>query len=157
MDTAFIELMPWASLVMTRFVALKPGEEALIITDTRSQEYRGASAFIQALMAAVRAHGSDPTLVTYTPRPSQVDEPPKAVAQAMRAADVLFTLPTVPLTETDAMREALASGTRALLFGGAAGAGRDDDMLYRLVTPSVEELEQAAGLATAIAHAFAEG
>jgi len=157
MDTAFIELMPWARLVVEHFVALKPGEEALILTDTRSQEYRGASAFIQALMAAVRYHGGEPTLVTYAPRPSQVDEPPRAVAQAMKAANVLFTLPTVPLTETEAMREALASGARALLFGGAAGAGRDDDMLYRLVTPSLAELEQVAGLARAIASAFATG
>lgn len=157
MDTAFVELMPWARLVMERFVALEPGEEALILTDTRSQEYRGAAAFIQALMAAVRYHGGEPTLITYTPRPGQVDEPPKVVAQAMRAANVLFTLPTVPLTETEAMREALAAGARALLFGGAAGAGRDDDMLYRLVTPSLEELEQVAGLARAIAGAFARG
>lgn len=157
MDTAFVELMPWARLVVERFVALQPGEEALILTDTRSQEYRGAAAFIQALMAAVRSQGGEPTLVMYTPRPGQVDEPPKAVAQAMRAANVLFTLPTVPLTETEAMRAALSAGARALLFGGAAGAGRDDDMLYRLVTPSIAEMEQVAGLATAIARAFSRG
>jgi leucyl aminopeptidase (aminopeptidase T) len=157
MDTAFVELMPWARLVVEHCVALQPGEEALILTDTRSQEYRGAAAFIQALMAAVRAHGAEPSLVVFTPRPGQVDEPPRAVAQAMRAADVLFTLPTVPLTETEAMREALEAGARALLFGGAAGAGRDDDMLYRLAPASVEELDEVGGLAAAIAESFAAG
>ncbi len=157
MDTAFVELVPWARLVVEHCVALQPGEEALILTDTRAQEYRGASAFIQALMAAVRAHGGEPNLVVFAPRESQVVEPPRAVAQAMRASNVLFTLPTVPLTETEAMREALAAGARALLFGGAAGAGRDDDMLYRLAPTSVEELDTVGGLATAIAEAFTTG
>src|ERR1700719_3375810 len=113
MDLAFVELMPWARLAVERCVALAPGEEALILTDTRAQEYRGATAFIQALMAAVRAHGSEPNLMVFAPRASQVVEPPRAVAAAMRAADVIFTLPSVPLTETEAMREALAAGARA--------------------------------------------
>ena len=53
MDTSFVELMGWARLAVERCVALKPGEQALIVSDTRAQEYRGATAIIQALMAAV--------------------------------------------------------------------------------------------------------
>ncbi len=157
MDTAFIELMPWARLTVEHCVGMRPGEEALILTDTRAQEYRGASAFIQALMAAIHAHGCRANLITYTPLGSPVVEPPRLVAQAMRSADVLFTLPTVPLTETEAMRIALAEGARALLFGGAAGAGRDDDMLYRLAPTSVEELTRVGGLSTAMTRSFKTG
>jgi leucyl aminopeptidase (aminopeptidase T) len=75
----------------------------------------------------------------------------------MRAADVIFTLPTVPLTETEAMREALAAGARALLFGGARVAGIADDMLFRLAPLSEAELNEAGGLATAIGEAFKQG
>lgn len=108
-------------------------------------------------MAAIHAHGCRANLITYTPLGSPVVEPPRLVAQAMRSADVLFTLPTVPLTETEAMRIALAEGARALLFGGAAGAGRDDDMLYRLAPTSVEELTRVGGLSTAMTRAFKTG
>ena len=157
MDTSFVELMGWARLAVERCVALKPGEHALIVSDTRAQEYRGATAFIQALMAAVRAGGGEPSLMLFTPRESQVVEPPAPVAHAMRASDVIFTLPSVPLTETEAMREALAAGARVLLFGGARGAGVDDDMLFRLAPLSEEELDEAGRLATAIAAMFKEG
>jgi hypothetical protein len=156
-DTAFIELMPWASLAVEHCVGMRSGEQALILTDTRAHEYRGGTAFIQALMAAVRVRGGEPTLMTYVPRDGQVHEPPSTVAAAMLSADVIFTLPTVPLTETEAMRAAMANGARALLFGGAAGAGRDDDMWYRLAPRSKEELDAAGGLAAAIGRVFAEG
>jgi leucyl aminopeptidase (aminopeptidase T) len=156
-DTAFVELMTWATLAVEHCVALRPGEEALVLTDTRAREYRGASAFAQALMAAVRARGSEPTFVVFTPRDSPVHEPPATVAAAMRQAHVLFPLASIQLTETEAMRAALAAGARALLFGGAASTGRDDDVLYRLAPRSLTELEEAGGHAAAIGEAFRVG
>lgn len=149
--------MSWATLAVEHCVALQPGEEALILTDTRAREYRGAAAFVQALLAAVEARGGKPTLMVFTPRASEVDEPPAVVATAMRRASVLFTLASIQLTETEAMREALAAGSRALLFGGAATTGRDDDLLYRLAPRSVQELNEAGGLAAAIGEAFRAG
>ena len=157
MDTSFVELMRWATLVVEHGVALQPHEEVLILTDTRAPEYRGAAAFVQALMAAVQARGNEPSLMTFTPRDSPVHEPPATVAAAMRRARVLFPLACIQLTETEAMRAALADGARALLFGGAASTGRDDDVLYRLAPRSIEELDQAGGLAAAIAGAFQSG
>jgi aminopeptidase len=157
MDTAFVELMGWATLAVEHCVALRPGEEALILTDTRAQEYRGSAAFVQALMAAVRARGGEPNLMVFTPRDSPVHEPPATVATAMRRAQVLFTLASIQLTETEAMRAALASGARALLFGGAASTGRDDDLLYRLAPRSLAELDEAGGLAAAIGDTFVAG
>jgi 2,5-dihydroxypyridine 5,6-dioxygenase len=157
MDTGFVELMGWATLAVEHCVALQTREAALILTDTRAQEYRGAAAFAQALMAAVRARGGEPSLVLFTPRDSPVHEPPPVVAAAMRRADVLFPLTSIQLTETEAMREALAAGARALLFGGAASTGRDDDVLYRLAPRSLAELEEAGGLAAAIGEAFQAG
>jgi leucyl aminopeptidase (aminopeptidase T) len=156
-DTSFIELMPWAQLAVERCVALQPGEEALVIVDTRSQEYRGAIAFAQALMASVSARGGEPNLIVLTPRHDEIREPPRVVASAMRAADVIFTLLTEPLTQTQAMYAAREAGARVLLFGGAAGAGRADDMLFRLAPRSAEALDQAGGLAAAIARALAKG
>jgi leucyl aminopeptidase (aminopeptidase T) len=156
-DTAFVELMTWATLAVKHCVALRPGEEALVLTDTRTREYRGASAFAQALMAAVRAHGSEPTFIVFTPRDSPVHEPPATVAAAMHRAHVLFPLASIQLTETEAMRDALGAGARALLFGGAASTGRDDDVLYRLAPRSLAELEEAGGHATAIGEAFRIG
>lgn len=157
MDTGFIELMRWAALAVEHCVGLQPGEQALVLTDTRTQEYRGATAFAQALMAAVTARGGEASLMCFTPRDSPVHEPPPTVATAMRRANVLFPLASIQLTETEAMREALAQGARALLFGGAASTGRDDDVLYRLAPRSLDELNEAGGLATAIAEAFQSG
>jgi len=157
MDTAFLEVMSWAALAVEHCVGLRPGEQALVLTDTRTQEYRGATAFAQALMAAVTARGGEASLMCFTPRDSPVHEPPATVATAMRRADVLFPLASIQLTETEAMRAALAEGARALLFGGAASTGRDDDVLYRLAPRSLAELNEAGGLAAAIAQAFQAG
>lgn len=157
MDTAFIEMMQWATLAVERCVALKPGEQALVLMDTRSQEYRGAAAFAQALLAAINARGGEPTLMLYAPRTTQVEDPPKTVVDAMQAADVIFPLGYLPLTETEAMQSALANGARALVFGGSSRYGKDDDMLYRLAPMSAEELDRAGGLAAAIGRTFKEG
>jgi leucyl aminopeptidase (aminopeptidase T) len=156
-DTGFLELMSWAALAVEHCVGLRPGEQALVLTDTRTQEYRGATAFGQALMAAVNARRGEATLMLFTPRDSPVHEPPPTVVTAMRHANVLFPLASIQLTETEAMRAALADGARALLFGGAASTGRDDDVLYRLAPRSVDELNEAGGLATAIGDAFQAG
>jgi leucyl aminopeptidase (aminopeptidase T) len=156
-DTAFIEVMAWATLAVERCVGVKPGEQCLILSDTRSQEYRGAVAFTQALMAAVHARGAEATLMMFTPRPSQVEDPPKTVATAMKAADVIFPLCSLPLTETEAMQSALDAGARALVFGGSSRYGKDDDMLYRLAPMSAEELDRTGGLAAAIGRAFSDG
>src|SRR5262245_57616535 len=107
MDTAFVDVMAWAGLAVERCVALREGEQALVLVDTRSEEYRGARAFAQAIMAAVRARGGVPTLLVCPARENQVEEPPGVVAAAMKAADVIFSLPTLPVTKTVAMREAL--------------------------------------------------
>ncbi|MCG8605159.1 leucyl aminopeptidase, partial [bacterium] len=65
--------------------------------------------------AATAAKGEVVTCIM-APRARDGQEPPAAIARAMREADVIFSPVSTSITHTLAMREALQGGARAILM-----------------------------------------
>lgn len=51
MDLKFVEFMHSARIIVEDCVKLKPGDEALVLTDTRAEDYCGVSPLLHALPA----------------------------------------------------------------------------------------------------------
>ena len=69
---------------------------------------------IAALSAEAGDRGARATMAVCPPRSIDNEEPPRAVAEAMRASDVVFLPVTHALAHTRATREAIGAGARVL-------------------------------------------
>lgn len=156
MDTRFVELMAAAKVAVEDCMMTKPGEEILVVTDTRIGEYMGAEAMITAVMGAVTAVGAEANMIMYTPRERPNAELTQVAAAAMRAADGIFTLPTMTAGHTTAAREAYTQGTRFIMLG-AGTLYRHTDKAYRLMPRSREELDEIAKMTTRVADILKKG
>jgi leucyl aminopeptidase (aminopeptidase T) len=91
---------------------VQPGELVCIAADTQTMPIAAA------LVEAVREAGAEPVVVTMLPRRAHGNEPPRVVAAAMKAADVVIQPVTYAMTHTDATQEALRAGARVLVLRG---------------------------------------
>lgn len=118
----FFELAKAADKLVKKLLYVKAGEEFLIYADTSSDrrvvEITAASGY--ALDATV-------TVAWYETRPVIAMEPPRTVAAAMAAADVICELATQYIIHTKAFRNALTAGARHICL-----PGMDVESLIRL-------------------------
>jgi len=91
---------------------VQPGELVCIAADTQTMPIAAA------LVEAVKEAGAEPVVVTMLPRRAHGNEPPRVVAAAMKAADVVIQPVTYAMTHTDATRDALRAGARVLVLRG---------------------------------------
>ncbi len=94
-------------------MAVKPGEVVLIITDTATHPSIASTLFDRAVELEC-----DPILMTMEPREVHGQEPPKAVADAMSAADVVLVPTSKSLTHTQARLNANQAGVRTATLPG---------------------------------------
>ena len=94
-------------------MAIKPGEVVLIITDTATHP-----SIAGTLYDIAGELGCDPILMTMEPREVHGREPPKAVAEAMAAADVVLVPTSKSLTHTQARINAKMAGVRIATMPG---------------------------------------
>jgi leucyl aminopeptidase (aminopeptidase T) len=117
--------------VLGRCLALREGEELLVITDPDRE------ALGHAMLDAGRRHGADGSLIILPPNPARGFEPPRAVAAALSACDV-FLAPCEPsLSHTVARKNANEKGIR-----GATLPGVTEEMLARLMSADFNEMTQ---------------
>lgn len=90
---------------------VEPGEKVLIVTD-----YGMDDSIARSIAQAVFAAGASPHILTMPLNKHDSREPSKAVAEAMKHADVLFTPVTVSITHTQAMKDANAAGARGVIM-----------------------------------------
>lgn len=102
-------LVKIAEDVLTSCLAVKTGEEVLIITDDSRKEIG------EAIYEAAGNLGCEKLLMVMKEREVSGQEPPKAIAAAMKAADVVIVPTAQSLTHTNARIEAAKAGTRVLL------------------------------------------
>lgn len=95
-----------AKVVLQDCMAVKPGETVLIIVDAPKKEI-GEVLFSQAQQMQGEA-----LLLEMLPRENHGVEPPRAVAEAMKIADVIVVPTSKSLSHTNARREANESGAR---------------------------------------------
>ena len=101
------------SIVLETCMAVKPGEVVMIITDTATHPSIASALYDRSVEL-----GCDPLLITMEPREVHGQEPPKAVAEAFAAADVVLAPTSKSLTHTQAKINAKIAGTRIATMPG---------------------------------------
>lgn len=92
---------------------VKRGESVLIVLDTSTPQSIGESLF-----GAARDLGCEVMVMTMLPRTRHGEEPPLAVAEAMKNADVVIIPTTFSLTHTQARIRACQAGARVASMPG---------------------------------------
>lgn len=117
--------------VVRQCMGVSPGEDVLVICNPVTEEL-GALMRIEA-----QGDGADATLAVMSERDSHAAEPPRAVAAAMAAADVVLAPTIQSLSHTAARKAASEAGVRIGTLPGVT-----EEMLMRLMNADLEELRR---------------
>jgi leucyl aminopeptidase (aminopeptidase T) len=119
-------------------LAVKGGEEVLVVCNPATQHLG------ERLREEAADAGGDAVLTVISERASHAAEPPRTVAEAMAAADVLLAPTVQSLSHTAARKRASENGARAATLPGVT-----EDMLARVMSADMEGLRRKG-------HAVAE-
>jgi leucyl aminopeptidase (aminopeptidase T) len=117
--------------VVRQCMGISPGEDVLVVCNPVTEEI-GALMRIEA-----QGEGADATLAVISERESAAAEPPRAVAAAMAAADVVLAATIQSLSHTAARKVASEAGVRVGSLPGVT-----EEMLSRLMTGDLEEIRR---------------
>jgi leucyl aminopeptidase (aminopeptidase T) len=101
-------MMAGARTVVEVCASVRPGERVVVVTDSASLEVADAVA------AAAAALGAEVVVTVMPPRDVDGAEPPRAVVEAMKAADVVILPVSYSISHSEGLREALRAGARAV-------------------------------------------
>jgi aminopeptidase len=116
------DLGPAVSIVIGRCLAVKPGEEVLVVVDRETRSIG------EALRDEASRAGSEAVLAIMDPREVNGEEPPPTIAAALKACDVFIAPTSKSLSHTQARKQASEGGAR-----GATMPGVTEDMLARVM------------------------
>lgn len=129
--------------VVRECLGVKEGEEALVVCNPATQRIG------ERLREAAAEAGADAVLTVISERPSHGAEPPRTVAQAMAAVDVLMAPTIQSLSHTAARKRATDTGARCATLPGVT-----EDMLARVMSADMEGLRRKGhAVAEALDHA----
>ena len=129
--------------VVRECLGVKEGEEALVICNPATQRVG------ERLREEAAGAGADAVLTVISERPSHGAEPPRVVAEAMAAADVLMAPTVQSLSHTAARKRATDAGARCATLPGVT-----EDMLARVMSADMEGLRRKGhGVAEALDRA----
>jgi leucyl aminopeptidase (aminopeptidase T) len=117
--------------VVHECLGVKEGEEALVICDPVTQRVG------ERLRDQAAGAGADAVLAVMSERPSHGAEPPRTVAEAMAAADVLMAPTVQSLSHTAARKRATDAGARCATLPGVT-----EEMLARVMSADMEGLRR---------------
>ena len=89
---------------------VKPNENVLIVTDLAQTH------IARALATIALDRGAETITMVMKPRARSGQEPPGPVAEAMKAADVVFVPVSFSITHTHAVKNAAAAGARLIVM-----------------------------------------
>ena len=118
----------------------KPGEQVLIVADTRMDS------FADILAAAAWAAKCEPAIVKMIPRSADGQEPPPAIAAAMKSTDIFVCPVSTSITHTRAVMEAAAAGARGIMltqFTEAMLAGGGIEADFHSLAPVCQKVADA--------------
>ncbi len=116
-------MMRSVGTILDQCLALKRGEQLLVITDTNKVH-------IGELFAlAGEERGAETILLVMTPRGRHGEELPSIVADAMKAADAIVAPTTFSVNHTSARKRASDAGARLIFFPGCEDAMFTDGSL----------------------------
>jgi leucyl aminopeptidase (aminopeptidase T) len=117
--------------VVRECMGVQPGEDVLVVCNPVTEEI-GAVMRIEA-----QGDGADATLAVMSERDSHAAEPPRAIAAAMAAADVVLAPTIQSLSHTVARKVASEAGVRIGTLPGVT-----EEMLTRLMTGDLDEIRR---------------
>ncbi|HEY2479734.1 MAG TPA: aminopeptidase [Solirubrobacterales bacterium] len=117
--------------VVRQCMGVNAGEEVLVVCNPVTEEI-GALMRIEA-----QGDGADATLAVISERESHAAEPPRPVAAAMAAADVVLAPTIQSLSHTAARKKASEAGARIATLPGVT-----EEMLARLMNGDLEEMRR---------------
>ena len=117
--------------VVRQCMGISPGEDVLVVCNPVTEEI-GALMRIEA-----QGDGADATLAVISERDSAAAEPPRAVAAAMAAADVVLAPTIQSLSHTAARKAASDAGVRIGTLPGVT-----EEMLTRLMSGDLKEIRR---------------
>ena len=112
-------------------MGVSPGEDVLVVCNPVTEEI-GALMRIEA-----QGDGADATLAVMSERDSHAAEPPRAIAAAMAAADVVLAPTIQSLSHTAARKAASEAGVRIGTLPGVT-----EEMLIRLMNGDLDEMRR---------------
>lgn len=121
--TEKVDLAESAHIALTQCLGVKSGEKVLIITD----EFRRKIGY--TLWEKAKELGAEAMILEIIPRKNHGEEPPEAVAEAMKRVDVFICPTTKSLTHTTARENANKAGAR-----GATLPSVTEDMMMRTLS-----------------------
>ena len=139
------DLGPAVRTVVHDCLAIKPGEDVLVIADPPRERIG------QALREAAREAGADAVLAVMDERQSHGNEPARPVAGALEACDVFMAPTTRSLSHTDARKRASDRGAR-----GATMPEVTEDMLARVMAVDFETMAARSDAVAAVLAQAAE-
>jgi leucyl aminopeptidase (aminopeptidase T) len=101
-------MMKGARTLLDVCVATKPGETVLIVTDMQK------ASIARVIASAAVERGAETVLAIMQPRARAGQEPPKAIAEAMKHVDVVLLPVSYSVTHTHAVKDAAAAGARII-------------------------------------------
>ncbi|MGG4493164.1 aminopeptidase [Brevibacillus reuszeri] len=135
-----MKLIETSKGILTNCMALKAGETFLVVADEPKRELG------EALWEAGKQLGAEAVLMIMQEREKSGQEPPVAVAEAMKQSDVVICATEHSLTHTKARKEAAANGTRLATMPGITadmfleGAISADYAQVKVLTEQVTEM-----------------
>jgi aminopeptidase len=117
--------------VVRECLGVKEGEEALVVCNPVTQKVG------ERLREEAANAGADAVLTVISERPSHGAEPPRSVAAAMAAADVLMAPTVQSLSHTAARKRATDAGVRCATLPGVT-----EEMLARVMSADMEGLRR---------------
>src|SRR5262245_18851644 len=129
--------------VVRECLGVKEGEEVLVVADPTTQRIG------ERLRDEASDVGAEVVVALIPERPSHGAEPPRTVAEAMGASDVLMVPTKQSLSHTAARKRATENGARAATLPGVT-----EDMLARVMSADMEGLRRKGhAVAGALDHA----
>jgi leucyl aminopeptidase (aminopeptidase T) len=101
-------MMKGARTLLDVCVVMKPGETVLIVSDMEK------ASIARVIASAAVERGAETVLTIMQPRARAGQEPPKAIAEAMKHADVVLLPVSYSVTHTHAVKNAAAAGARII-------------------------------------------
>ncbi|HWE33754.1 MAG TPA: aminopeptidase [Solirubrobacteraceae bacterium] len=137
------DLGPAVDTIVNRCLAIKPGEDVLVITDA------GTRAIGDRLRDAAAEAGADAVLAVMAERENDGTEPPPTIAAALEYANVFIAPTTRSLSHTTARKRASDKGAR-----GATMPGVTADMLARVMAVDFDTMTKRS---RAVAKLLSDG
>jgi leucyl aminopeptidase (aminopeptidase T) len=141
-------MAPTARRIMEQVLAVRAGERLVIVTD-----YERPRSITDLLTTTAVLYSLNPVVVMMPAREMGGEEPPAAVAAAMREADCVIVQTSHSMTHTNAERDALAHGARVCNIREV-----DEEMMVRGgMTADYDEVDRITRRGVALLSAAMRG